>query len=455
MPASQFPFFKAYDIRGKVPLEINPELARHVGLAFAAQYNPGTVCIGRDARLSSAELSRFLANGLRDGGADVVDIGLCGTEEVYFATFSQGFGGGVMITASHNPADWNGLKIVREKAIPLSGDSGLFTLRDRIAARDLPHADKRGKYYEKSFRSQYVDMLLGLAGLKGGTTAWPPLTVVADAGNGCAFLVMDEILKHSPDRVIRLNARPDGAFPNGVPNPLLPERRANTIKALKEHKADLGLAWDGDFDRCFFYDEEGVFIEGYYMVGLLAKELLSANPPGRKILHDTRLIWNTREIVLAGGGTPVETKTGHAFMKARMREENALYGGEMSAHHYFRDFGFCDSGMLAWIVLRGLMARTGQSLGQLTRAMREKYPVSGEINREITDPAKAMARIEKFYEKKALDVHFIDGLSMDMGEWRLNVRMSNTEPVLRLNVEARGDEGLMREKTREVLGMMV
>ncbi len=460
MDANNFDFscFKAYDIRGRVPEELNPELARAVGLAFAAEYRPGAVCIGRDMRLSSDSLAEALTAGFREGGVDVIDLGLCGTEEVYHAVFSQGFGGGVMITASHNPADWNGLKLVREKSIPLSGDSGLLDLKRRIKDGDLPKKGKTGAYLKQSFRQEYLDCLLCLADLKN----LKPMTLVADAGNGCAWQVMQGLLPHLPDKVIGLNVEPDGTFPNGVPNPLLPERRESTSLAVLEHGAEFGIAWDGDFDRCFFYDRQGRFIESYYMIAILAEELLSSparagenEGAGEKILHDTRLIWNTREAVTRAGGIPVEAKTGHAFMKERLRAENALYGAEMSAHHYFRDFGYCDSGMLPWLLLRRIMGRTGKSLAEMVEDAMRKYPVSGEINREVKDPAAAMRRIRARYQKAAFDINFIDGLSMDMGSWRLNVRMSNTEPLLRLNVESRGDAELVREKTGEILSMMV
>ena len=441
--------FKAYDIRGRVPLELNLELARQIGLAFAAEFSPKTVCIGRDARLSSRDISLVLANGLEDGGAEVVDIGLCGTEEVYHATFSQGFDGGIMITASHNPADWNGMKLVRAGAVPVSADSGLAAIRERILAGDLPVARKRGYTRSQSFRAEYAAHLLGY--LDGADLA--PLTVVVNAGNGCAWPAVQAVLSHLPCRLIPLHPEPDGSFPNGVPNPLLPENREETSRAVLAHKADFGIAFDGDFDRCFFFDERGQFIEGYYLVGLMAAALLEGHP-GETIIHDARLVWNTREMVLAAGGIPVETKAGHAFMKERMRAENALYGGEMSAHHYFREFSHCDSGMLAWLLLYKLLSRRNRPLSELVEERMRLFPVSGEINRSVADAGAILEKVRERYEKDALSVTFVDGLSMDMGDWRFNMRRSNTEALLRLNVESRADKALMETRRDELLRFM-
>lgn len=450
---TELPAFKAYDIRGRVPDELNLELVRQIGLAYAAEFSPRTVCIGYDMRLSSKDFSLVLANGLMDGGVDVVDIGLCGTEEVYHATFSQGFDGGIMITASHNPADWNGMKLVRKDSVPVSGDTGLFAIRERVLSGNLPIAAKAGNRRKTSVRAEYVQYLLSLLG-EGGTASLAPLTIVANAGNGCAWLPLREMQPLLPCTLIPLLPDPDGSFPNGVPNPLLPENRELTRQAVLEHKADFGLAWDGDFDRCFFFDEKGGFIEGYYIVGLLAEALL-ANHPGETIIHDPRLVWNTRDMVEAAGGIPLESKTGHAFIKERMRAENALYGGEMSAHHYFREFAYCDSGMLVWLLLYQLLSRTKKPLSELVEDRMRRYPVSGEINRSLADPKAAVERIQKRYEPQASNVSFVDGLSMEFPQWRFNLRMSNTEPLLRLNVESRGDAPLMRRMTDELLEMMV
>jgi len=451
------PCFKAYDIRGRVPTELNLELARHIGLAFAAEFSPETVCVGHDMRLSSRDIALVLMNGLEDGGVNVVDLGLCGTEEVYHATFSQGFDGGAMITASHNPRDWNGMKLVRKDAVPVSGDSGLYAIRDRILSGNLPVAATRGHTRQASFRAEYAALLISLLG-KDGAEQLQPLRIVANAGNGCAWPVVEALIPHLPGTFIPLHPEPDGAFPNGVPNPLLPENRAETSREVLEHGADLGIAWDGDFDRCFFFDETGAFIESYYLVGLLAQNLLAAHP-GSIIIHDTRLTWNTRELAEAAGGIPLENKTGHAFMKERMRRENALYGGEMSAHHYFRDFGYCDTGMLVWLLVWQIMSQTGKPLSALVGERMRRFPVSGEINRSVGDAGRVMALAEARYAKDAVlhtgGVNHIDGLSMDLGDWRFNLRSSNTEPLLRLNVESRGDTALMEEKRDELLELMV
>jgi phosphomannomutase len=449
-PASRLSAFKAYDIRGRTPEEVSPELARQLGLAFAAEFGPQSVCIGHDARLSGRELSLALAGGLQDGGAEVTDIGLCGAEELYYAVFSQGFDGGIMVTASHNPADWNGFKLVLDGARPLSGDSGLFALRDRILAGDLPLAKRPGLSRERNFRAAYADHLLALLG---DASSLAPLTIVADAGNGCAWLPLLEMRRRLPCSLIPLRDKPDGTFPSGAPNPLLPEKRQATQEAVLARHADLGLAWDGDFDRCFFFDERGAFVEGYYIVGLLAEELLAANP-GEIILHDPRLTWNTREMVEAAGGVALESKTGHAFFKERMRAEGALYGGEMSAHHYFRDFACCDSGMLAWLLVYRIMSRTGKPLSRLVGERMRRYPASGEINRALKNPAAALLRVQERYAPLNPRVSFVDGLSLEFADWRFNLRTSNTEPLLRLNVESRGNEDLMREKTREILALL-
>ncbi|MDO9083063.1 MAG: phosphomannomutase, partial [Humidesulfovibrio sp.] len=321
--------FKAYDIRGEVPEELNADLAWRIGRAYAAELNPKNVAVGRDIRLSSPSLADALADGLMTGGAGVIDLGLSGTEEVYFATFSQGLDGGIAVTGSHNPAHCNGLKLVRRGAVPISGDSGLFAIRDRVLAGDFPPpAARRGERIEKTFREEYVRHVLGYVDV----SALAPLKILANPGNGCAGPVVKLLCESLPFLVQFINAEPDGSFPNGVPNPLLPERRADTAKAVLATKSDLGIAWDGDFDRCFFFDETGSFIEGYYLVGLLAESILS-HCPGSKIIHDPRLSWNTIDLVRAAGGVPIECKTGHAFIKERMRAEDAVYGGEMSAHH--------------------------------------------------------------------------------------------------------------------------
>ncbi|MBK6738233.1 MAG: phosphomannomutase [Haliea sp.] len=441
--------FKAYDVRGRVPDQLNEEIAFRIGRAFAEVVKPRQVVVGHDIRLSSESIKAAVTQGLLDQGVDVYDIGLCGTEEIYFATSHAGMDGGIAITASHNPKDYNGMKFVREESRPISGDTGLFDIKALAERDEFTPAAQPGKLYPLDTSEAYVQHLLSyvdVASLK-------PLKIVVDAGNGGAGRVVDLLEPHLPFEFIKIHHEADGHFPNGVPNPLLPENRVAAIAAVREHGADLGLGWDGDFDRCFFYDEQGEFIEGYYLVGLLAEAFLKQQGPAR-IVHDPRLTWNTIDIVTALGGEAVQSKTGHAFIKERMRLENAVYGGEMSAHHYFRDFAYCDSGMIPWLLVTRLISRSGQPLSQLVAARMAAFPCSGEINRTIERPADVLAKIEANYAPQAQSIERVDGLSMSMGDWRFNLRMSNTEPVVRLNVESRGDHALMASKTAELLALI-
>ncbi|GAB2555988.1 phosphohexomutase domain-containing protein [Rhodanobacter koreensis] len=441
--------FKAYDIRGRVPDELNEDLARRIGNATAQMLRPGPVIIGRDIRLSSPALQHALAAGINASGRDVIDIGLCGTEEVYFQTQHSNAAGGIMVTASHNPMDYNGLKLVREGARPISGDTGLFTIRDKAANGTLAEALTCGKNTAAPAKVAYIQHLLGYV----DKTALKPLKIVTNAGNGGAGAVIDQLAPHLPFEFIRLQHEPDGHFPNGIPNPLLPENRSATAEAVRAHGADFGIAWDGDFDRCFFFDGDGRFIEGYYLVGLLAKALL-AKYPGGKVIHDPRLTWNTIEMVRQAGGVPVQSKTGHAFIKERMRTENAIYGGEMSAHHYFRDFAYCDSGMIPWLLTAELVSQTGCSLAEMVEDQMNAFPCSGEINFRVTDPRQATERVMSRYATLNPSLDFTDGVSAEFPEWRFNLRSSNTEPLLRLNIESRGNAGLMREKTAEISSLL-
>jgi len=448
--------FTAYDVRGRIPEDFDAQIALRIALAFARHCRVNKMVIGRDMRLTSPELAKTIIAGLLDQGIDVVDIGLCGTEEVYHAVFSgeaAGIEGGIMITASHNPAEYNGMKIVERGARPVSCDSGLEDIArmagDEVWLHDLrAQAPARpGVCTQVADKQAYIAHLLATV----DCTVMRPLKLVVNAGNGCAGPIIDLLAPHLPFTFIRMQHEPDGSFPNGVPNPLLPEKREATAQAVREHGADLGIAWDGDFDRCFLYDENGRFIEGYYIVGLLATALLQQHPSAT-ILHDPRLIWNTREMVLAAGGTPAMTRTGHAFIKANMRALDAVYGGEMSAHHYFRDFGYCDSGMLPWLLACRLMSLSGQPLSRLCDERMAAYPVSGEINSKVADPDAVIARIERRYADGARD--FTDGVSIEYPDYRFNLRKSNTEPVLRLNVETRGNEHLLRDKTEELLQLI-
>ncbi len=441
---NQLACFKAYDIRGRYPEELNEDLAYFIGQACAACLKPKAMAVGHDIRLSGPGLTDALAEGLMDAGVEVLDLGQCGTEEIYFAAATLEVEGGVIVTASHNPADYNGMKLVRQGARPVSGDSGLMDIERRTAARQTVTAKNKGRRQKINPRPAYIEHLLGYiepARLK-------PLTLVVNAGNGAAGPVLDLLEKKLPFRFIKLCHEPDGRFPNGVPNPLLPENRALTAQAVREQGADLGIAWDGDFDRCFLFDERGEFVEGYYMVGLLAQAMLR-RAPGAKIIHDPRLTWNTEELVRQAGGVPVMSKTGHAFIKERMRLEDAVYGGEMSAHHYFRDFAYCDSGMIPWLLACQLVSEHGP-LSSLLAERKRAFPVSGEINSKVAAPQATLARVkERFAKGGRLD--YTDGLSVEFDAYRFNLRMSNTEPVIRLNVESRGDRRLMEEKTAELL----
>jgi phosphomannomutase/phosphoglucomutase len=453
--------FKAYDIRGRVPDELNEDIAWRIGRAFAAELKPRSVIVGRDVRLESPSLVAALTKGLNDGGADVIDIGLCGTEEVYFQTFHRQVDGGIMVTASHNPKGYNGMKLVREGSRPVSGDSGLFAIRDRAESNDFsprllsPERSRRqgegpgeraaGTTRADPDKAAYIEHLLSYI----DRSALKPLKIVANPGNGGAGPVMRLLEKHLPFEIIYVHEAPDGNFPNGVPNPLLPENREATARAIIEHQADLGIAWDGDFDRCFLFDAGGRFIEGYYLVGLLA-EVMLAKQPGAKIIHDPRLTWNTIEQVKDAGGIPVQSKTGHAFIKERMRLEDAIYGGEMSAHHYFRDFAYCDSGMIPWLLITELMSRSGKALAELVNERMDAYPCSGEINYRVSDVAATIERVLAHYLPQKPNLDRTDGVSVEFASWRFNLRGSNTEPLLRLNVETRGDTPAVTQRVSEI-----
>ena len=449
MTTPELTCFKAYDVRGRIPGELNPDIAWRIGRAYAAVVKPRRVIVGHDIRLSSEQICAALVEGLRDAGIDVLDIGQCGTEEIYFATFDQGVDGGIVVTASHNPKDYNGMKFVREGSRPISSDSGLLEIKALAERNVFEPAGARGSLGRLDARARYVEHLLGYV----DGAALKPLKIVVNAGNGGAGAVVDALEPRLPFTFVKVHHEADGNFPHGVPNPLLEENRAPTIEAVLAHGADFGIAWDGDFDRCFLFDEKGGFIEGYYIVGLLAEAFLRSHP-GERIVHDPRLTWNTIDIVQGLGGVPVCTKTGHAFIKERMRAENAIYGGEMSAHHYFRDFAYCDSGMIPWLLVAGLVCASGKPLSALIAERAARFPCSGEINSRVADPAALLAAIEVRYRDAATLIDHTDGLSMEFAHWRFNVRMSNTEPVVRLNVESRADVALMEAKRDELLALV-
>jgi phosphomannomutase len=441
--------FKAYDARGRVPSELNEEIAYEIGQAYAAFVSPRRVVVGRDIRLSSPALAKALMRGLTDAGVDVLDIGICGTELVYFATFHHELDGGIMVTASHNPPDYNGMKFVRSEVRPISADTGLKEIEALSSKATRVKAARPGEIKALNIMPDYVAHLLSYV----DTAELSPLRVAVNAGNGGAGSIVDLLESHLPFEFFKLHHEPDGTFPNGVPNPMLEHARRETAEHVRASKADLGIAWDGDFDRCFLFDEHGDAIEGYYIVGLLAEAFL-AKAPGAKIVHDPRLTWNTLDVVARAGGEAVESKSGHAFIKQTMREVDAVYGGEMSAHHYFRDFSYADSGMIPWLLVTDIMSRSGKSLSQLVAARQAMFPASGEINRTVDDAQRVLAEIEAHFAPRAGRVDHTDGLSVEFQDWRFNLRASNTEPLLRLNVEARGDRALMQRHTQELLTLI-
>ena len=436
--------FKSYDIRGRLGEDLTPELMERLGRAVVRVQGARRVVTGRDIRPSSEELQAALHAGLVAEGAEVRDIGLCGTEEVYFATDHYGADAGLMITASHNPIDYNGVKLVGPGARPIPPE-GLAALRAAVCGAQPEAGAGGGSVQRADPRAAWVGRVLGFA------REIKPLRVVVNAGNGAAGPSFDALAAalDAPVTWCRVHHAPDGGFPNGIPNPLLPENRSATAEAVRAHGADLGVAWDGDFDRCFFFDEAGGFVDGEYVVALLARAFL-ARDPGAAIIHDPRVVWATTETVDAAGGRAVAARTGHAHLKAAMREAGAVYGGEMSAHHYFRDFMYCDSGMIPMLLILSLLSETGQSLSRLVGDLRAAYPSSGEINFRLADPGAAEAAVEAAYGPQASATDRLDGLSLTFADWRLNLRRSNTEPVLRLNAEARGDRALLAQKVAEL-----
>ena len=441
--------FKAYDVRGRVPEELDEDIAYRIGRGYAEFVNPRTVAVGRDIRSSSPALAGALIRGLTDSGVDVLDIGVGGTELIYFATFHRELDGGLMVTASHNPPNYNGLKLVRAGSRPISADTGLTEIRALAERNRFEPVAARGAVRSVDIKGDYIEHLLSYV----DGDALAPLEIVCNAGNGGAGPIIDLLEPHLPFTFHKLHHTPDGSFPNGVPNPMIEENREVTAAEVRRTRASLGIAWDGDYDRCFFFDEDGRFIEGYYIVGLLAQSFL-AKFPGAKIVHDPRLTWNTLDIVAAAGGSAVQSKSGHAFVKQVMRDVDAVYGGEMSAHHYFRRFSYADSGMIPWLLVTEVMSQSKKSLSQLVGERMKLFPASGEINRKVADAPSRLAAAEARYKAAAIAIDRTDGLGMEFPTWRFNLRASNTEPLLRLNVESRGDEALMRERTAELLEIL-
>jgi phosphomannomutase len=479
----QITCFKAYDIRGKLVEQLNENIAYRIGRAFAEYLSAKQVVVGGDVRHTSRPLKLALAAGLIDGGADVIDLGMTGTEEIYFATKYLGVDGGIEVTASHNPIDYNGMKLVKTDSQPISGDTGLFTIREIAQAYDDKEVvaqllkwgqpeqnyeaflsgeasveqvklDASNQYKQQSCMQAYLEHLLTYI----NSNNIKPLKLVVNAGNGAAGPTIDALAslveqRNLPIEFIRINHEPDGDFPNGIPNPLLVDNRQDTVDAVVKYGADMGIAWDGDFDRCFLFDERGEFVEGYYIVGLLAQAFIDKED-GAKIIYDPRVFWNTEDIVSSAGGVPIMSKTGHAFIKERMRAENAAYGGEMSAHHYFRDFAYCDSGMIPWLLVAELICTKQKPLSMLVNDRIEAYPSSGEINSLLEDPDAAIERVLACYDPDAVSIDYTDGIGVDCGAWRFNLRKSNTEPVIRLNVESKGNKPLTDAKTIELLDLI-
>ncbi len=447
--------FKAYDIRGRIGEALTEEIVERIGQAFASVANPGRVVIGFDARATSPVFADALTRGLRRMGVDVQALGQCGTEEVYFATDHLGAGGGLMVTASHNPIEYNGIKMVLGCAKPITRETGLDQIEKLVLSGQVfSPSPTKGATEAVDIRAAYLDRVLSFVDAPKMTG----LRVLANSGNGAAGPVAKALgatlmAQGAGIELIHRFADPDPAFPNGIPNPLLPENHAATAQAVVDASADFGVAWDGDFDRCFFFDHTGAFVDGAYVVGLLAKAFLRRNP-GEKIVYDPRVVFNTRDIVSAQGGIAVSARTGHAFMKQAMRSAGAIYGGEMSAHHYFRDFMYCDSGMIPFVLVAELVASSGRSLADLVHEMVEGFPVSGEINFQVEDADEAIAKVIADYADQAIDRDDSDGVALEFPTWRFNLRKSNTEPLVRLNIEAKGNADLVARQRDRIAEML-
>lgn len=439
--------FKKYDVRGILGEQLNNDIAYKIGVALARVKQAKTAVVGADARESSPELKEALTRGLIAQGVDVIDIGTTGTEEIYFATQDLNTDLGIQITASHNPINYNGIKFVGKGAAPFS-EVEFQQVKALASEPDQTRDSTLGTKSQASNLNEFVQHLMGYI----DTDSLKPFKIVVNAGNGVAGHVIDaiesEFSKLSLEiEFVKLLHEPDHTFPNGIPNPLLPEDRVLTSEAVKEHQADLGIAWDGDFDRCFLFDENGKFIEGYYIVGLLAQSFLLHHPK-EKVVYDPRLTWNTEQIVEEMGGTPIMSQTGHVLIKREMRKHNAIYGGEMSAHHYFRDFGYCDSGMIPWLLVLNLLSKSDQPLSKLVNQMINNYPASGEVNFRVASVTEALDFVEQEFSNDAVETQKLDGLSMTFKDWRFNLRGSNTEPLLRLNIESKGNAMLVTEKLK-------
>ena len=440
--------FKAYDVRGLYPTELDENGAYRVGRAYVEHFEPRSIAVGRDMRLSSPTMAAAAIEGAADGGADVVDIGLVGTEMLYFAVADQGLDGGICVTASHNPKDYTGMKIVRRGALPVGGDSGLAEIRERAVA-GFGEAARRGEVREVDVWDGFVDKVLSFV----DPDAIRSLRVVIDAANGMAGVMLPPVLERLPQLdVVTCNFEPDGTFPNHEPNPLLPENREFIVSKTREEGADLGVAFDGDADRCFFVDDTGEFVPGDFVTALLARSVLEKQP-GSKVIYDVRASWAVPKTIAEAGGEPLVNRVGHAFIKHRMRKEDAAFGGEVSAHYYFRDFSSADSGVVPFLLMLELLSRSGTKLSETLSPYRERYFLTGEINTPVSDVPLKLQELKERYAGEGGQISHLDGLSVDFDDWHFNVRPSNTEPLLRLNLEALSPD-LMEAKRDEVLALI-
>ena len=461
--------FKAYDIRGELGVNLDEDIAYRIGRAFAQilfqRYNSAdsdtatelqdvkrAIVIGSDIRHTSEQLKQATITGMLDAGVNVIDLGMAGTEEVYFATSHYQALGGIEVTASHNPINYNGLKLVKEYSKPISADDGLAEIQALAESGLFTTANTLGNLQLLTDKSAYINHVMTFV----DTDKLKPLKLVINSGNGSAGPVVDLLIDKlaqagAPIEVIKLHHTPDGSFPNGIPNPMIEANRVATQKAVLENKADLGIAFDGDFDRCFLFDEHGEFIDGSYIVGMLAQAFLNKYP-AESIVYDPRVIYNTEAVIAEHNGKAVISKSGHSFIKQVMRDSGAVYGGEMSAHHYFRDFFYCDSGMIPWLLTIELLSITGKTLSELVSGYIAAYPSSGELNFHLTthDAPTIISAIEAKFSTQNPIKSTLDGLSLHFGEWRFNLRASNTEPLIRLNIESHGDEDLLQTKTQEI-----
>jgi phosphomannomutase len=440
--------FKAYDVRGIHPTEVDEDGAYRIGRAYVELFEPRRIAIGRDMRTSSPTMAEALIRGAAEAGAAVADLGMVGTEMVYFAVGELGLDGGIAVTASHNPKEYTGMKIVRRGALPVGGESGLLDIRDR--ARALSNGDPGrapGKVEAVDVYPAFVDRVLSFIDVG----AVQPLRVVIDAANGMAGAMLPPILEQLPIETVRCFFEPDGTFPNHEPNPLLPENRELVVAKVKEERADLGLAFDGDADRCFFVDDTGEFVPGDFVTALLAESLL-AKEPGGTVIYDVRASWAVPHAIERSGGVPLVNRVGHAFIKHRMREEGAIFAGEVSGHYYFRDFSQADSGTIPAVLMLELVSKAGRPLSEILRPLRERYHLTGELNTRVDDVALKLQEVKERFGPEG-EVSHLDGISVTAGDWHMNVRPSNTEPLLRLNLEAL-DAGLMERKRDEVLAVI-